>query len=106
MPKDTFYLFTILSQRTTKFWEQKNKINMLKILQFFSSLLQITTRTVFSYNIGFPGSSVGKESACNWGDLGSFPGLGRSPGEGHGNPLQYSCLENPHGQRGLTGYSP
>ena len=44
---------------------------------------------------GFPCSSVGKESACNVGDLGSIPGLGRSPGEGNGNPLQYSCLENP-----------
>ena len=39
-------------------------------------------------------SSVGKESACNAGDLGSFPGLGRSPGEGNGHPLQYCCLEN------------
>ena len=38
---------------------------------------------------------VGKESACNVGDLGSIPGLGRSPGGGHGNPFQYSCLENP-----------
>ena len=44
---------------------------------------------------GFPGSSNGKESACNAGDLGSIPGLGRSPGEGNGNPLQYLCLENP-----------
>ena len=44
---------------------------------------------------GFPGSSVGKESACNSEDLGSVPGLGRSPREGHSNPLQYSCLENP-----------
>ena len=43
----------------------------------------------------FPLSSVGKESACNAGDLGSVPGLGRSPGEGNGNPLQHSCLENP-----------
>ena len=41
------------------------------------------------------GSSDGKESTCNAGDLGSIPGLGRSSGEGHGNPLQYSCLENP-----------
>jgi len=41
--------------------------------------------------------SAGKESACNAGDLGSVPGLGRSPGGGHGNPLQCSCLENPHG---------
>ena len=45
--------------------------------------------------IGLPCSSVGKESACNAGDLGSIPGSGRSPGEGNGNPLQYSCLENP-----------
>ena len=44
---------------------------------------------------GFPGSSNGKESACNAGDLGLIPGLGRSPGEGNGNPLQYLCLENP-----------
>ena len=44
--------------------------------------------------MGFPGGSDGKESACNAGDLGSVPGLGRSPGEGHGNLHQYSCLEN------------
>ena len=44
---------------------------------------------------GFPHSSVGIESACNAGDLSSVPGLGRSPGEGNGYPLQYSCLENP-----------
>ena len=43
----------------------------------------------------FPGGSDGKASACNAGDLGSIPGSGRSPGEGNGNPLQYSCLENP-----------
>ena len=44
---------------------------------------------------GFPGGSEGKASACNAGDLGSILGSGRSPGEGNGNPLQYSCLENP-----------
>ena len=43
---------------------------------------------------GFPGGSDGKESACDAGHPGSIPGLGRSPGEGNGNPLQYSCLEN------------
>ena len=53
----------------------------------------------------FPGSSDSKESTCNGGDPGSIPGM-RSPGGGHGNPLQYSCLENPHGQRSLAGYSP
>ena len=46
---------------------------------------------------GFPGGSEGKASACNAGDPGLTPGLGRSPGEGHGNPLQNSCLENPMG---------
>ena len=45
--------------------------------------------------MGFPGGSEVKVSACNVGDLGSIPGSGRSPGEGNGNPLQYSCLENP-----------
>ena len=46
------------------------------------------------YQLGFPGGSDSKESACDAGDLGLVPGLGRSPGEGNGNPLQYSCLEN------------
>ena len=44
--------------------------------------------------LGFPGGSVGKETTCSVGDLGLIPGLGRSPGGGHGNPLQCSCLEN------------
>ena len=44
---------------------------------------------------GFPGGSDGKEPTCNAGDLGLIPGFRRSPGEGNGNPLQYSCLENP-----------
>ena len=49
--------------------------------------------------MGFPGSSNGKEFACNTRDLDSIPGSGRSPGEGHGNPLLYSCLENPMDRR-------
>ena len=56
-------------------------------------------RALFNGNprtiLGFPHSSLGKESACNAGNLGSIPGSGRSPGVGNGNPLQYSCLENP-----------
>ena len=55
--------------------------------------------------LGFPGGLDSKDFTCNVGDLGLIPGLGRSPGGGHGNLLQYSCLENPHGQRSLTGYS-
>ena len=56
--------------------------------------------------LGFPGCSEGKESTCNVGDLGSVPGLGKSHGGGHGNPLQYSCWEDPHAQRSLVGCSP
>ena len=56
--------------------------------------------------MGFPCSSVDKDSACSAGDPGSIPGLGRSPGEGNGNPLQYPCPENSHGQRSLVGCSP
>ena len=60
-------------------------------------LLHIYTNIILKlFSImGFPHSSVGKESAHNAGDPGSIPGLGRSPGEGNGKPLQYSCLENP-----------
>ena len=57
-------------------------------------------------NHGFPGGSDGKEYTCNVGYLGSIPGLGRPSGGGHGNPLHYFCLENPHGQRSLAGPSP
>ena len=52
------------------------------------------------------GISAGKEFIGNAEETGSIPELGRSPGEGIGYPLQYSCLENPHGQRSLAGYSP
>ena len=55
---------------------------------------------------GFPGGSDGKESASNAGDLGPICELGRPPRGGHGNTLQHSCLENPHGQRSLAGCSP
>ena len=56
--------------------------------------------------MGFPRGSDDKESTCNVGDLGSIPGFGRCPGGGHGNPLWYFCLGNPHGQKSLEGSSP
>ena len=56
--------------------------------------------------MGFPGGLDSKESACNVGHLDLIPGFERSSGEGNGNPLQYSCLENPHGQGNLVNYSP
>ena len=59
--------------------------------------------------LGFPGGASGKEPACQCRlderEVGLIPGLGRSRGGGHGNPLQYSCLES-HGQKSLAGYSP
>ena len=65
-----------------------------------------TTEVTWQLSMDFPGGSDSKESACNVGDVGSIPGLGRSPGGGHGNPLQYPCLENPHGQRSLAAWGP
>ena len=62
------------------------------------------TRVLKNIVYGFPGDSDGKESAV--GDLGLIPGLEKSAGGGHGNPIQYFCLKNPHGQRNLAGYSP
>ena len=59
------------------------------------SLILVNLSLVLSVElINFPGGSDGKASACNAGDLGSIPGSERSPGEGNGNPLQHSCLEN------------
>ena len=60
----------------------------------------------FTFTLIFPGGSDSKAYAYNEGDLGSIPGLGRSPGEGNGNPLQYSCLENPMDGGIWLGYSP
>ena len=58
-------------------------------------LLYVFKNCLLNMLLGFPHSSVGKESASNAGDLGLIPGSGRSPGEGNGNPLQFSCLKNP-----------
>ena len=59
-----------------------------------NSLSLVTLQFRAYFPGGFPGGSDGKEPACNMGDLGSLPGLGRCPGEGNGNPLHCSCLEN------------
>ena len=74
----------------------------ISFLRSYTSILVVLLFFVPSQNSvsvplpeDFPGGSVGKASGCSAGDLGSIPGLGRSPGEGNGNPLQYSCLENP-----------
>ena len=61
-------------------------------MQWYMRKAKCTTLQII---LDFPGGSDGKASVYNVGDLGSIPGLGRSPGEGNGNPLQYYCLENP-----------
>ena len=73
--------------------------------QHFTEFIYLNFSLLTFSPVGFPRDSDGKESACNAGGLGSIPELWRSPGGGHGNPLQYSCLKNPHGQKGLTGSS-
>ena len=68
--------------------------------------IQLAFHMIYSaYRASLVGSDD-KESACNAGNLGLIPGLGRSPGGGHGNPPHYFCLENPHRQRSLVGYIP
>ena len=79
--------------------KKKEKENLL----LPSSTLEGILTSIYCYFGGIPGSSDGKESTCSVRDLDLIPGLGRSPGEGNGNPLQYSCLENPHGQKSLGG---
>ena len=71
----------------------------------FFNFLAKSVKLEFGLNPGFPHSSGGKESACSTGDPGLIPGSRRSPGEGNGNPLQFSCLKNPM-DRSLVGSSP
>ena len=76
------------------------------MLLFKNNCLEINKSNIVT---GLPWWLSGKESACNAGgigDTGWIPGLGRSPEGEYGNPLQYSCLENLHGQRSLVGYNP
>ena len=76
------------------------------LVQFLAREDPLRNRLTTPVFLGFPGDSDGKESACNEGDPASIPGWGRPPGGGCGNPLQYSCLKNPYGQRSLEGCSP
>ena len=75
-------------------YSRNHSISVNKSLSH-SILQQHLFTPLYVYNRGFPGDSEDKASACNAGDPGTIPGLGRSPGEGNGNPLQYPCLENP-----------
>ena len=74
---------------------QKQPLQEVMLGKLDTYMQKSEIRTLPNATLGFPGGSVSKESACNADDLSPIPGLGRSPGGGHGNPLQYSCLENP-----------
>ena len=110
-----FWLFTFLTGTFTTLWtkmqQKKNKFcsttfgphkqyltqkktAVLSVLPMSIHLFLRNKYILILYFGVFPGGSDSKEPACNVGDLGSIPGSGRSPGEGNGNPLQYSCLEN------------
>ena len=83
-----------------------SKLDKLNI-ESLKICVQIFVWTYVSISLGYiPRSENPLANAGDVGDMGSIPGSGRSPGGGHGNPLQHSCLENPHGQRSLVGYSP
>ena len=88
--------------------QASNNYYCVKLPKHWCCLSQQLALTALTLKLilGFLGGSDSKESASNVGDLGLITGSGRFPGGGHGNPLQYSFLENPYGQRSLAGYSP
>ena len=100
----------IVGQQPTVFAMELNKKVTGKLLfqeacNFPSFIYSMNTQNVPS-TVGFPRWHSGEEYPCQCRRHGFNPGLGRSPGGGCGNTLQYSCLENPHGQRSLVGYNP
>ena len=89
-------------------WRSERFLNILQcIKQSYPLNTHTHTNNYPAPNVNWVSlvAQISKESACNAGDLASIPGLGRSSGGGHGNPVQYFCLENPHGQRSLVGCS-
>ena len=94
------YASKILDQQSPTFFDTRTSFTKDNFSRdwgvwIFSGWFKHITFTVHFISVYFPGGSEVKASASNVGDLGSIPGLGRSPREGNGNPLQYSCLENP-----------
>ena len=96
------YLYTFLTEKEMSIFSKGLNQNYLRNLYYRHFIYwtewtetKIIYKNLLMTNKGFPYSSAGKESACNAGDLGLIPRWGRSSGEGNGNPLQYSCLENP-----------
>ena len=80
--------------------------SLINIIHLLTSKVKILFNCQYAGNSGFPGDLDAEEFACNEGDLDLIPELGKSLVERHGNPFQYSCLKNPHGQRIPAGYHP
>ena len=95
---DVFIILNISLQISPNLFNKGKRLRILFTLKLLTS--EVVELIAFRFgpcegiSWGFSSGSDGKESACNAGDLGSIPGSGRSPGEGNGSPLQYSCLEN------------
>ena len=101
---DTQEMFAALTNRSLQEGEEHLESICLSIHPSIHPTVCLSTSLYdLGKYMGFPGGSDGKESACNARYLGSIPGMGRSPGGGCGNPLQYSCLENPMDKRILAG---
>ena len=101
LSEEGYLLENLLTFSKGKFWKGLGMFRFKKINFTLTKNLEIITRVI--YNLwGTLGGLDGKESACRAGDLDLIPGLGRSPGEGNGNPLQYSCLENPMDREAWT----
>ena len=97
---ETHWLHRILMPTVPTFCKYKDKTESKSWIKKALKLGKVSVWLRLKLNEGFSGDSYGKESACNVGALGSIPGSGRLPGEGNGNPLQYSCLEYPTEDRG------
>ena len=95
--------FTSLSCGFSRFQNYISDINLVSCIKYRSETIFWKKATLLRV---FPCGSDGNKSAYNAGDPSSVSGLGRCPGGGHGNPLQYPCLKNAHGKRSLKGFSP
>ena len=101
----TLHYFPIHNKITPSVFQKTHYKVVSTLFAFLLSLCELHPPSKL-YLMGFPGGSDSKKTCLQCRDLVSIPGLGRSPEGEHGNPLQYSYLENSHGQRSLAGYSP
>ena len=91
----TYFLFPEATRIRIDIFFKTTVTEDLMVIVYLKVFIVYLCKVMEAHICSVPGGSDGKASACNVGDLGSIPGSGRSPGEGNGNPLQYSCLKNP-----------